>query len=206
MLASGIWLVFFPTPGAMIVDGITLILIGGLGGAWFIFDLSRGHSPRKIWVAVLLICALSGIGRFRRYRRFAQASRTAPPRETLKWLEELRKSLRKIKTEQDVTRSTFQFQSTGTWPPAICKGRMTPQMLMCLVNHEKVQFYRKPEFRIEPVLSGSGEFIPPADSRTKVKAQITLGQRSFSAVIPYESLARLHDWQNPTEPAPPVHT
>jgi len=197
MFASGIWLVFFPTPGAMIVDGITLILLGALNGVWFAFDITRGRHASKIWIALSVICVLSGIARFRRYKRFALASTIVPPRETLKWLDELRKSLRRIKPQQDSTRSTFAFQSTGTWPPVICKGRMMPQVLMCLVNSEKVQFYRKSEFRIEPLVSAGQEFIAPADSHKKVKANITLGDRTFNAYIPYESLARLHDWQTP---------
>jgi hypothetical protein len=204
LVGSGLWLVLKPTPLAMIVDGCSLVLLAAGNGAWFAYDRMRGGAGVNkggwLWIAVFAICLFSGIGRFVRYRKFRDAARTAPPKQTLLWLNDLRKNLRKIKPEQDVTRSTFRFDSTSAWPPVLCRGRMTPQMLMCLINNERVQFYRKSDFRIEPVAEKAGEpFVPPLDARKKVKAKITLGERTFNALMPYESLARLEGWQ---EPAP----
>src|SRR5262245_44458266 len=74
LLATGTWLVFFPTPGAMIVDGISMVTLAALNGAWYMIDRLHGKQPSWIWIGVFVICLFSGISRFRRYGKFAQAS------------------------------------------------------------------------------------------------------------------------------------
>ena len=62
-----------------------------------------------------------------------------------------------------------------------------------------MQFYRKSDFKIEPVTKTDGTSTVLVKVGKKIKATITLNDRTFKAMVPAESLERLQAWQAPEE-------
>jgi signal transduction histidine kinase len=202
LLASGIWLMAAPSPLAMLVDGVTLILLSLVNLGWWIHQVMQSRaakaaatassatsdSPGYVWLLLFAFSLLGGISRFRRYSRFKAAAQTPPSRATLQWLHEMRRHLKRARVQ--TVPMFIRFESSAI-PPLAARVQLLPQLAVCLINGDRFSFVPEPELTIEPLAP-----IPPGK---KGKAQIRMQGRQFNGMIHGDSFARYVAWKDAQE-------
>jgi hypothetical protein len=191
LLAVGIWLKIKPNPAAMLADATMLLLLAGVNAWRYLYELSHpraiGPHQHGIYIFVFVICVLSALMRFRRYKSFAAASASPPSRETIQWLDEMHRMLKL--TSAAASDTMVRFDST-TFPPMSFKAQLLPDLAVCLVNQSQLRFVPKSAIELKPI----------ARSGKKIKAQARLGERSATGLITPALLERFTQWKNEEEP------
>jgi hypothetical protein len=188
LLVTGVWAVAAPSPRAMLVDGASMIILGGINLFLFAQNFLAGGLPRWWWVAIAGFLILGGVHRFSRYRRFKDASRTVPSRATLGWIDALWRMLKAAKPDRDPT--MIRFDSLNAFPPVMCKAQLYPELAVCLVNKDRLRFVPRSQLRIEPVDPAAA--VAPGGKA--LKARIVMADREFTGMVPADSLLRYRAW------------
>jgi hypothetical protein len=187
-----------PSPLVMLVDGTLLIgfsifnlyrwLQQPTGGRTPGFVGGGGSDSYPVWPMLFIITLLSGIGRFRRYKRFKAALPYAPSPATMDWLKQMHRFLRLASVKRVPT--MIRLDATQ-FPPFQCKAQLLPDLAVCLVNGQRLRFVPEREFVIH---------APPTATGKKIKTKATLGSKTYTVAIGAESLQRYHAWKREAEP------
>jgi hypothetical protein len=187
LLAEGVWLLVFPSPHGVLVDGLVLLLVGGgeLSIALYGFLVNNNL---HLMIAFLGLMHLIGAVRwFRNYARFRVAMQDPPPLEDLKALDRL---LQVLWRSGERDRGFVQF----TAPPRIWKGMLSRDLVIFVDN-----------FRQQAIVARKEDVDWTVDGTTllgvKYKATLRIREFQFQALLAPPSYAKLDDWKPAREVA-----
>jgi hypothetical protein len=117
LVATGVWNITAPRPTGLVIDGVTLLLIG----AYNVFDtavsLANGGNAAPRWLILGVMQLVWGVMRIRSFGRFAEAFLEKPSDVELQQLEELVSAIRrsKPKESQDIIHLTVETTRRDVW-------------------------------------------------------------------------------------------
>ena len=110
LLATGIWNLTRPQPAGIVIDGITLLVVG-------VYNLSSIAGGHALWVKLGIFQVFWGIQGIRSYARFRSAFAIAPQDSELEQFKAMADGIRKsrIKESDDVIEFTTSAIHTHAW-------------------------------------------------------------------------------------------
>ncbi|MFC2018981.1 hypothetical protein ACFLU4_03385 [Chloroflexota bacterium] len=109
LLVEGIWLLRSPSPRGLVIDGVALCIIGVWNIVITIANIAAGAGGAA-WAAVLGVLQLYwGFKSFGQSRRFATLSTGKPNEQSIAWVEDMAKSIKKANTAQSTNVIEFQM-------------------------------------------------------------------------------------------------
>jgi hypothetical protein len=100
LTVEGLWLVISPTPIGIIIDGVSLMLVG----SWNVFISIMNMAIRAgtgAWPVVGIFQFIWGLQSFGRYSRFSQMPREIPGASTIKRIDQIAKDILRTKPAQE---------------------------------------------------------------------------------------------------------
>jgi len=109
LLVEGIWLLRSPSPRGLLIDGVALCIIGVWNIVITIANIAAGAGGAA-WAAVLGVFQLYwGFKSFGQSRRFATLAAGKPGEQSIAWVEDMAKSIKKANIAQSTTIIDFQM-------------------------------------------------------------------------------------------------
>jgi hypothetical protein len=186
LLGTGLWNTFAPRPTGILVDGITLLLVGlyNIGGA----ALSAGHGAAgpSLWVKLGIFQLIWGGQAFMRFRRFRDAFQDPPGDVELTQLDGEVSALWKANSKQAT--DVIEFTTAGLMHAAKWKGRLDDGFaLLATANGAEVRIVMKEAFEIED----RGKGLIGSSHRVALK----LAGKNRSGAMGLASLERYQQWK-----------
>ena len=186
LLGTGLWNTLAPRPTGILVDGITLVLVGlyNIGGA----ALSAGHGAAgsSLWVKLGIFQLIWGVQAFVRFRRFRDAFQAPPSDVEFTQLDGEVSALWKANPKQAT--DVIEFTTAGLMHAAKWKARLDDGFaLLATANGSEVRVVMKEAFEIED--RGKGLI---GSSHTLA---VTIAGKRRSGAIGLASLERYQQWK-----------
>jgi len=180
LLVEGVWLLVFPSPQGVFLEGLVLLVVGGGEMSIALYDLLNGNV--HLMIAFLGLMHLLGAVRwFRSYARFRDAMQDPPSPEDLKGMDRLFQVLWRS-GERDP--GVVQF----TAPPRIWKGMLSRDLVIFVDN-----------FKLQAIVARKDDIDWTVDGTTllgvKYKATLRVREYQFQALLAPPSYAKLDDWK-----------
>ncbi len=193
LAVEGTWLVIAPAPAGIIVDGISLMLVG-VWNIWVTINNMAAGQHTSTWGVIGVFQIIWGFQSFSRYSRFSKMPRETPSPATIQRIDEIVKDIAKTKPAVDPEIIDFKMQAFF--------GGVQPWKARLRGNHavfvgpggKDVIFARTREVDIR----SAGK---KALSKT-LKATFRITDRNFKGIISPESFARYQTWRQATSGAP----
>jgi hypothetical protein len=181
LLVEGIWMLVFPSPQGVFLEGMVLLLVGGGEISIVLYDLLTVGNPH-LMIGFLGVMHLVGAVRwFRSYSRFHDAMQDPPPAADLKGMDRLFQVLQRS-GERDP--GVVQF----TAPPRIWKGLLSQDLVLFVDN-----------LRQQAIVARRDDVDWTVDGTTllgvKYKATLRVRGYQFQALLARLSYAKLDDWK-----------
>jgi hypothetical protein len=180
LLGTGLWNLIKPQPAGIVIDGITLLLVGALN----IFTAFQGAGA-AMWVKLGIFQLIWGVQGIMRYQRFRGALAFVPQETEVRQLDEVAQSLQKarVKDSPDV----IEFMTAG-FQAKRWRGRLDESVAVLMVQGtSEITIANKNEFEVE--LNGKG--MLSKDHKVKLKLKGKSYQGSFSPM----SYERYQNWR-----------
>jgi len=180
LLGTGLWNITRPQPAGIVIDGLTLILVGAYNilGAF-------GGGGAGLWVKLGAFQLYWGVQGIMRYTRFRGAFAFAPQDAEVRQLDEMVRSIEKAKVKEST--DTIEFTTTGLHA-RLWRGRLTDTgaLLVTIGSHEAL-VVGKHEFDVEP----GGKVV----LGNNLKATFTIKGKAYKGSISPQSLERFQSWK-----------
>jgi hypothetical protein len=111
LISTGIWNIVAPRPTGIILDGITLLLVGAYNLLGSILAMINGEGASPRWAVLGLFQLVWGVQRIASFKRFAHAFAEKPPDSELEQIEQTVDAIRKTKTKESA--DTVQIRVNG---------------------------------------------------------------------------------------------
>lgn len=180
LLGTGSWNLIRPQPAGIVIDGITLCLIGlyNISGAF----LGEGAG---FWVKLGLFQVFWGGQEMLKFSRFREALSFRPQDTERRAVDESIRALVKTRPKKDP--GVFEFVTTGLHAK-VWRGRLTEEgALLLKLGSEEAVFLRRHELEIQPgrkVMFGRD-----------LNATIAMDGKTHKGAISPQSLERFHAWK-----------
>jgi hypothetical protein len=184
LVGAGVWTYLKPNVTAMVIDGLTLLVLFLLNVAFIGFDLLMGSRPEVIPSIMPLVLLGAAIYRFHSIRRFRQVSQTPLMPATVKWLRELQRDLSRAHIRDDAHLVTF---AANSFPIVMFKGRLLDDVAVCLLNNNRLRFLTREQLRATVV----------SENPKRTNVRITVDDRTLTARLTPVERERFFAWQTP---------
>jgi hypothetical protein len=187
LLGTGLWNIFAPRPQGIILDGLTLVMVGVYNVAGVFLNIAQGESGAGggIWVKLGVFQIIWGIQSFWRYAQFRNAFTTSVSGTELLELDTMATALWKSRAKD--TDTIVEFDVSGL-RAARWKVRLDPDMvLLATEGGAEVRVSSRDAIEIEDrgkVMLGKSR-----------KATIRIGAKTLKGTIKPESLQRFQQWK-----------
>jgi hypothetical protein len=187
LLAEGVWLLVFPSPHGVFLDGLVLLFVGGGELSIALYGFLVNGNPHLMIAFLGLMHLLGAVRWFRSYARFRDAMQDPPPPEDLKALDRL---LQVLWRSGEKDPGFVQF----TAPPRIWKGLLSRNLVIFVDN-----------FKQQAIVARREDVDWTVDGTTllgvKYKATLRVREYQFQALLAPPSYAKLDDWKPAREVA-----
>jgi hypothetical protein len=181
LLVEGVWLLVFPSPQGIFLEGLVLLVVGGGELSIALYDFLLIGNVHLMIAFLGLMHILGAVRWFRSYARFHDAMQDPPPPEDLKDLDRLFQVLWRS-GERD--RGFIQF----TAPPRIWKGMLSRDLVIFVDN-----------FRQQAIVARKEDVDWTVDGKTllgvKYRATLRIREYQFQALLARPSYVKLDDWK-----------
>ncbi len=185
LTVEGVWFVISPTPIGIIIDGVSLMLVGAWNVFISIMNMAIGAGTGAFPI-IGIFQIIWGLQSFGRYSRFAQMPREIPSPSTIKRIDEIAKDILRTKPAKDPQIIEFRAQTFfgGNQP---WKGRLRSNHAVFVGPGGKdVIFARTSEVKFTNDSRKAGK---------TVKVTIQIGDRNLKGTMPFESYQRYESWK-----------
>jgi hypothetical protein len=185
LAAEGLWLVIAPAPIGIIVDGVSLMLVGTWNIWVTVMNMAAGR-PSATWGVIGVFQIIWGIQAFGRYSRFSKMPREQPAPVTLKRIDQIVRDITRAKMAQDPEVIDFQvkpFAGAQAW-----KGRLRSNHAVFVGPGGKDIIFARTK---EVLFNREGKVL----LGKTLKAKFKIAGRSFNGTISPESFARYEEWK-----------
>jgi hypothetical protein len=180
LLGTGLWNLLKPQPAGIVIDGITLLLVGALNISTAFQGAGAG-----MWVKLGIFQLIWGVQGIRRYQQFRGALSFVPQDTEVRQLDEVAGSLQKakVKDSEDVIEFVTAGMHARRW-----RGRLTESVALLMVQGtSEIYIAGKNEFEVEL----NGKVMLSKDHKVKLKLKGKSYQGSFSPM----SYERYQNWR-----------
>ena len=181
LLATGSWNLIRPKPAGIVIDGITLCLIG----AWNISSAFLGEGGAGFWVKLGVFQVFWGGQEMLKFGKFREALAFEPQDTELRAMDESIRSLLKTRPKKDA--DVFEFVTTGLHAKAWRGRLMDDGALLVKVGSDEAVLIRRHELEIQPgkkVMFGKD-----------LNATFAILGATHKGAISSLSLERFHAWK-----------
>lgn len=180
LLGTGLWNLLRPQPAGIVIDGLTLILVGAsniLG--------SFGDGGSSLWVKLGIFQLYWGGVGIMRFKEFRNALGFQPQDTELKALDDMIQSVEKAKVKE--ANDVIEFTTTGLHAK-LWRGRLDDQgaLLIQMGQNQAVMALRH-EFNIEP-----GKKVMIGNN---LNATLTIKGKTHKGSLSPQSLERYQTWK-----------
>jgi hypothetical protein len=179
LLGTGTWNSTRPRPAGIVIDGLTLILVG-------VYNvLGAFGAGVTVWAKLGIFQIVWGVQSISRYAQFRVALSEVPEAVELQQFQELAQAIRKAKTKESP--DLLEFTTTG-WHAKRWKARLTERaaIIACVGSHETHVVARE---RLE--VTTQGKVMIGRD----LKATITWGGKPHRGTMSPEGFERYQVWK-----------
>lgn len=186
LVGTGLWNAFSPRPTGIIVDGVSLWVVGLYNIGSVVMSASQGDtSGAGLWVKLGVFQLIWGGQSFVRFVRFRNAFKSPATGAELLELDEMATGVWKAKVKD--TQDTIEFVTTG-FGPVKWKARLDPDCALLVTGRgAEVRLVRREALDVED--TGKAMF-----SRTR-KVKVQAGPHTWKGTMSPESLRRFQQWK-----------
>jgi hypothetical protein len=185
LAVEGLWLVIAPAPIGIIVDGVSLMLVGAWNIWVTVMNMAAGQHTAT-WGVIGVFQIIWGIQAFGRYSRFSKMPREQPAPETLKRIDQIVGDITRTKIAQDPQAIEFKvkmFTATQPW-----KGRLRHNHAVFVGPGGKDIIFARAN---DVVFNREGKVL----IGKTIKAKFQIADRTFKGTISPVSFERYEGWK-----------